>query len=150
MKTVEFMSRFDMIRKIKANDFPEKSLIVSLNDTFPERGEIKNLSLHYTHMTVATLGYVLKDDKSVQTEELQKLFRELGYNLPEVDHVFVHCFAGVSRSAAVAKFIKDKWGYENSRLDNYNQYNLDIYTQLCKLGGVETMKSYYEGLSDEN
>lgn len=150
MKTVEFMSRFDMIRKIKANDFPKKYLIVSINDTENEKGEIRNLIIRHTSRYATMNGYLIKDDSSLQIDSLRELFWDLDFSLPEVDHVFVHCFAGVSRSAAVAKFIRDKWGYENSRLDDYNQYNLDIYSQLCKLGGIETLNSYYEGLSDEN
>lgn len=47
---------------------------------------------------------------------------------PQVQGIFVHCYAGISRSAAVAKFIADT--YELPFPEKYASYNKLIYRRL--------------------
>jgi len=46
----------------------------------------------------------------------------------KLEGILVHCFAGISRSAAVAKWISDK--YDLSFPKDYDQYNKHVYQVL--------------------
>ncbi|BDR26585.1 hypothetical protein RVBP18_2400 [Pseudomonas phage sp. LC] len=64
-------------------------------------------------------------------------------------HLFVHCEAGISRSAAVAKFLCDKMGFihvpHNPSLFNFDGYNGHIYGVLCN---AKAGKLYYDDRAD--
>jgi predicted protein tyrosine phosphatase len=52
-----------------------------------------------------------------------------------VDGVLVHCWAGVSRSAGVAKWIAQQ--YDLPFLASYSLYNKHVYSLLCKIGDTQ-------------
>ena len=52
----------------------------------------------------------------------------------KVDKVFVHCLAGVSRSAGVAKFIAERYGLEFDH--GYGLYNPLVYDTLKEVEAV--------------
>jgi predicted protein tyrosine phosphatase len=63
--------------------------------------------------------------------------------LPEtVEHVIVHCHAGISRSGAVAKFVADKFQIPFN--EHYSAYNRLVYRTLRN---VQYGQLYDEGLS---
>lgn len=51
---------------------------------------------------------------------------------PEVEGIIVHCRAGISRSAAVAKWICGQYRIPFSR--RYDKWNKHVYELLCKAG----------------
>jgi hypothetical protein len=54
-----------------------------------------------------------------------------GLDVEKIDTVIVHCFAGISRSAAVAKFVADFFDIEIFNHD-YPLYNKRVYATLKK------------------
>lgn len=60
----------------------------------------------------------------------------------------VHCLMGVSRSGAVAKFINDYLGLDDSFMNDYNVYNRHVYNKLMSAAGL-SLASYYEELEKE-
>ena len=46
--------------------------------------------------------------------------------------IIVHCFAGISRSAGVAKFINDCFDLKLPRYEGLYVFNRDVYNQLRK------------------
>lgn len=50
-------------------------------------------------------------------------------------NICVHCWLGVSRSAAVAKFAQDYFGYQNLSLEGYTLYNRYVYSKLLQTLG---------------
>jgi predicted protein tyrosine phosphatase len=49
-----------------------------------------------------------------------------------VEEIFVHCLAGISRSSAIAKFIAEKYNINEflRRYENYDLYNKWVYRTL--------------------
>ena len=71
------------------------------------------------------------DDQVLFDEIMAKNVIEWLNSLPyDVDSVIVHCHAGVSRSAAVAKFICTYYNMNHHILDNYSLYNKHVYRVL--------------------
>lgn len=147
IKTVTFMSRADTKRKLAAKDFPPNSVAIGICDTEDELLELHDLMWNCWELDDFAV-VCLKDDNSDQERKLVQLLFDIDQMViwTKPEHVFINCFMGISRSAAVAKYINDKYGLNDKRLQNYTQYNIDIYEQLCKIGGVQTMKQYYEGM----
>lgn len=147
IKTVTFMSRADMKRKLSAKDFPPNSVAIGINDTETEREELMRMMWDCWELGDC-VALCLKDDNSNQEKQLDLLVFDIGQMIiwTKPEHIFINGFMGISRSAAVAKYINDKYGLNDKRLQNYTQYNIDIYEWLCKIGGVQTMKQYYEGM----
>ena len=55
-------------------------------------------------------------------------------NACECDGILVHCKAGISRSAAIAKWIAKKYHLPFNH--NYSQYNRHMYTTLCQVANT--------------
>ena len=50
---------------------------------------------------------------------------------PEIDHIIIHCWAGVSRSGAVAKFLCEYYQTSDFPKD-YDRFNIRVYEILKK------------------
>jgi predicted protein tyrosine phosphatase len=66
-------------------------------------------------------------------DDVKKIFDFLKKHEDEIDEVVVHCEAGISRSAAVSKFIAVIYGLEFP--ENYMLYNRNIFSTLMRLYG---------------
>lgn len=56
-------------------------------------------------------------------------------SLPDdVTDIWIHCFAGISRSGAVAVFLNEYLMLGDQFLSSYNNYNRHVYRVLCDEG----------------
>ena len=63
----------------------------------------------------------------------------------EITHVYVHCDAGVSRSAGIARFVADY--YKSDFPSNYSQYNKTVYRSLVEAHqDIDGIDESYEDL----
>lgn len=99
----------------------------------------------------------LEFEDTLYTEELNKPFtREHADQIIDFvkmckgEPIIVHCAMGMSRSAAVAKFVHDYYGYEFDMskpcFGTTQHHNKLVYETLLLANGVETLRSYYESL----
>lgn len=69
--------------------------------------------------------------KTISIHQVEMLVRWIEELQGEVDGVLVHCEAGISRSAAVAKFISDAYGADLKKA--HPLYNRGIYAKLIEV-----------------
>jgi predicted protein tyrosine phosphatase len=67
----------------------------------------------------------------------QAILAWLDRHAQHLDHCYCHCWAGVSRSAGVAKFIAQRYGLAFDPL--YRSYNRLVYRVLCRTAGLEPL-----------
>lgn len=130
MVSVKFCSRSEFVHEAMVESLPKEALLISISDTEKEQNEVSNILSTNGYSNVVTS--VFKDDEFSFTEKEAKPivdFVELAYKAG-TRHFVVHCFAGVSRSAAVAKFIHDYYGGDDMIMDSYTIYNKRVYRVL--------------------
>lgn len=126
---IEFVSK-----KIAENITPNKDwIIISINDPLSianlKEGWLDILPLTFNDINIKIDDYLVfnKDDAGKIIDFVEK-YKEEG------SVIIVHCYAGISRSAAVAKFIAEKYNLKFNH--NYFLYNKLVYTTLktCEHG----------------
>lgn len=144
-------SRFEFKKLVNIASDGAGIVFISISDTDTEVDEMVRLIEGRRDSLEYGCFLKFKDDKDSFTVDQAERIKELvdnsitlGYN-----KIAVHCWAGLSRSAAVAKWINDYLELDIPLYNNYTQHNLHVYQTLCSISGVETLKSYYEGLSNE-
>lgn len=145
MQKVEFISRYEMKRRVKHREDFTDVAIISISDTSTEYVEMRALLQEYNYNA---LCFNDTDDEtgmsSLQAEVLLKFIQE------NYDKKFiVHCFAGVSRSAAVAKFINEFYELGDWYLEDYKCYNKRVYNKLMAAAGL-SLAAYYEELEKKD
>lgn len=126
--------------------------VCSINDTIDEVSEMYDLSVNSTLERLPIFLIFPDNDTPVPNLDvaLVKNFVEDIKKENDIDNddinIIVHCFAGISRSAAVAKAIRTYFGIDN---DKYTLYNKVVFNSF---GGVlyDTMSVYYKNLENEN
>lgn len=139
MKEVVFLSRkefkkllksdIDNINFISVNDTHKETVDMNLfiNRRINKGKHLKGTFLQFDDISHDTSGFVMfNSDLAKRTLDFLSLAR---YN---DNPLVVHCFAGVSRSAAIAKFAHDYFNYINHVVDNYTLYNKVVYSTLVK------------------
>lgn len=79
------------------------------------------------------------------TEDIAKKIRDFVENLHQLDdaiHLVVHCHAGISRSAAVAKYVAERYALKFP--SSYAVYNRHVYSTLKGLAWREKYKGQLE------
>lgn len=118
------MSRWDFKRNIPK--LTDEHVVISFSDNSRERDDMYKAVGHKFH----SLFYVVKDDDNDFSIETAKQIKSFVDKFKDKTFV-VHCFAGISRSAAVARWIEL---YLNKklppRLQNYAPYNKHIFDTL--------------------
>jgi len=74
------------------------------------------------------IDFAQDDMRPISAEDATRLVQFVRKYADTVDGVLVHCLAGISRSAAVAKFIAEK--YQLPFPDAYASYNRLVYRTL--------------------
>lgn len=147
--TLTHMSRSDMKRMLRNNEVPENTLIISINDTDQEVREMTSLYWGTKISKLAMNTYIFKDDETSFTQGQAKCIYE-DIDPLRYSHFIIHCFAGISRSAAVAKWINDYLELDIEKYNKYTQHNKHVYDTLCAVSGVENINNYYRDMENED
>lgn len=126
MSNTAFMSRWDFKKKAVPVLNPELHAVISFNDNSREMEDIRAV----IPKGVPNFLCVAKDDESNFSPSLaREVIRFVKENSEK--YFVIHCFAGVSRSAAVARWIELHLGTQlPSNLQNYCLYNKHIFDTL--------------------
>jgi len=148
---VTFMGRFEFVHLIRTQNVDNCALI-SINDSTTENNEMKvHIELetnNRNHICLAFQDVDHHDGTGISNRQAKKLFDFIKEN--EGKDFIVHCFAGVSRSAAVAKFINDYYDVQDLVLENYKIYNKLVYSKLNGQCGQMSLEDYYRQLEEED
>jgi hypothetical protein len=147
---ITFVNRFafkEMLRNKNADFNPlisTKLAYVSISDTNHEQGEIESL---FTFTEIDPYSYITlsfpDNDDGIPSDEAQRLVDFIKKH-PDKDFI-VHCFMGISRSGAVAKFINEYYDMNDVILNTYTGYNKQVYNSLNAVIGKD-IASYYAEL----
>jgi len=145
-KKVEFMSRGDMKRFIRSREHLNDNMaIISINDTPYEYDEMLEL-LEGSNFTIAVFADS-DDNDGISPLQAKCLLSFIDENHDK--DFYVHCFMGVSRSGAVAKFINEYLDRGHMYLEDYNGYNRRVYNSLLAAAGM-SLAAYYEELERQD
>ena len=147
---ITFVNRFafkEMLHSKNADFNPlisTKLAYISISDTKREQGEIESL---FTFTEIDTYSYITlsfpDNDDGIPSDEAQRLVDFIKKH-PDKDFI-VHCFMGISRSGAVAKFINEYYDMNDVILNTYTGYNKQVYNSLNAVIGKD-IASYYAEL----
>lgn len=145
-KKVEFMSRGQMKRFIETREHLNDNVaIISINDTPYEYDEMLDL-LEGSNFSISMFQDT-DDNNGISPLQAKCLLSFIDKNHDK--DFYVHCFAGVSRSGAVAKFINEYHERGHMYLEDYNGYNRRVYNQLMAAAGM-SLAAYYEELERQD
>lgn len=152
---VKFVSRGDAKKYIEMGYFAERDCdFISISDTNSEAAEMKKLWLANKQESNAAifLRFQDLDDNSsgFDRKKAETITRFVEQSFRKKKNVIVHCFAGISRSGAVAKFINEYYGLGNEYLETYTGHNLWVFYTLLEVAGVPTLRQYYTDLEVRN
>lgn len=146
-KTVHFMSRRDFLKRVwRPSDV---RALISINNDSEELHQVaRHLGLPrpspkrmFVHLSIFP-----DDDRGMESRVALSMFDFIKNNQDK--NIYVHCEMGVSRSAAVAKFIQDQYGHVNPNLKGYSIYNKRVYRQLQAAAG-DSFESYKAHLIEQ-
>jgi predicted protein tyrosine phosphatase len=138
-KSVKYIGQFEAEEYARKLSVPE--IMISITD-------IKLADLQYwDECDLLRLEFIDVEviDKFCFTKEMANQiidFVNRFENKPNKDEIIVHCFAGVSRSAGVAKWIAEK--YDLDFKDEYNDYNKMVYNILKYEDSNKCQKEHLE------
>lgn len=129
------ISRAQAIKLLK-NDMLENTLLISISDTETEYKEIQQLfnSLNIKNNILVQLKFLdtieLDNYKDEYTEQI---FNSVEHAIKNNMDIIVHCWAGISRSGAIAKIISDYYGLKTYIYERYSIHNRQLYDKIDTL-----------------
>jgi len=146
---ITFVNRFafkEMLHSKNAESNPlisTKLAYVSISDTKREKREIEYLFIFteidpYSYITLSFPD----NEQGIPSDEAQRLVAFIKAH-PDKDFI-VHCFMGISRSGAVAKFINEYYDMNDVILNTYTGYNRQVYNSLNAVIGKDIAAYYAE------
>ena len=146
---ITFVNRFafkEMLRSKNAESNPlisTKLAYISISDTKREKREIEYLFIFteidpYSYITLSFPD----NEQGIPSDEAQRLVAFIKAH-PDKDFI-VHCFMGISRSGAVAKFINEYYDMNDVILNTYTGYNRQVYNSLNAVIGKDIAAYYAE------
>lgn len=145
---VAYMGRHEFVRTIKTyeENFDDRYAVISISDNETERLEIKTqVELHTNCNNGIFVAFADSDDTDcINNKQAKEIVQFIADN--EGKFFIVHCFAGVSRSAAVAKFINEYYDLGLVDLENYKIYNKKVKNRLDAFCHRMSMADYYAEL----
>lgn len=118
---IRIFSRANLLTYLLQHDIEEPFLILSIVTPLDRKPFFKN-----PHAIIVTEFFYDEENVMGMSEEHAKHFADaVKYNKDKVEHIFVHCDAGISRSAGVAaatmKYLNgDDWPIWNSYMYSPN------------------------------
>lgn len=97
---------------------------ISISDTVAEMEQMKSILPSHNSLFLVFDD----DDESMVAAQAQEI-REFVLARP-LDNFLVHCYMGISRSAAVAKWIAEQLNIEDPEMEAYKGYNRHVYALL--------------------
>lgn len=122
---VIYCARHDMLRN---PHLWKTRAIISISDTCAEVNQMVEMLDEYDVNRHCTQ---FADDDSMSETIAKFMISFIDHH--KDDNFVVHCFLGASRSAAVAKFIVDYLGLDDSDTANLKHYNKHVYNVLSSL-----------------
>jgi protein tyrosine/serine phosphatase len=152
---IKFIDRGTAKRYIEDGAFVLNDLdLISISDTWSEAQQMRELWLDNKIDTNAALflKFADIDDNSsgFTDKDAEHVVNFVQESFVKRKDVVVHCFAGISRSGAVAKFVNEYWGLGDEFLEAYAGHNRHIFYKLLEAAGVPTLRQYYSNLEDQN
>ena len=146
---VSFVSRADAMAMILNGQLEGKSLI-SISDTNKEKSYMSDLwSYNVDKGHAIFLNFPdVEDGSGLTNQKLEQIIRFSDKSVRANSDIVVHCFAGISRSGAVAKWINEYFLLGNQYLDDYVGHNKHIFYSLMEHSGVQTMRQFYKEQED--
>lgn len=132
---VSFISRNDCLLMMLDDHFLDNRCdLISISDTNKEKSLMKKYWLQRKSDENADLFLNFKDIEGVESRftdaKAGAIIRFVEETFKKKKDLVVHCFAGVSRSGAVAKWVNDHYMLMDSYLSEYRGYNVHVYCVL--------------------
>lgn len=138
-----FVARWEFKKMLTLGTMPKNTPLISISDT---KHEVKEIHQYFAfHGIDPELTFTANfPDNSVgisryDAERLVRFIKTHG----DTNYV-IHCYMGISRSAAVAKFINDYYNMSDSVLNTYLIYNKQVYNALNAVVGKDLASHYAE------
>lgn len=152
---VYFMSRSNMLDYVNNNLCLDNGVdIVSISDTHSEARTVSRqwraANVHPVNAAVfLKFADVEEPSQGMTTEQATRIVNFVDVTVRKKKVLVVHCFAGISRSGAVAKFVNDYYLLGDAYLNDYVGYNLHVYHTLMEAASGLTLRSHYKALKQE-
>lgn len=118
----------------------DNTAIISISNDEEEMNEMIDM------MDCTGLAFIcihFPDDVSVDIEwKMEQVFEFI--EMLKDRHFVIHCEMGISRSAAVAKFINSYLGLDIPRLNGYDLHNKNVYETLERVAGISLSQYFKE------
>lgn len=144
---INFLSRKEMKDALEKG-IPNKDqyAFISINDTSLE--ELEMNSLFSGNMIPYYVTTTFSDDDTGMSKSASGyLFRFIRENHHK--SFIIHCFDGISRSGAIAKFINEYYEAGNRYLEDYQGHDKKVYNQMLAEAGL-SLSAYYEELEEQD
>jgi protein tyrosine/serine phosphatase len=155
MKKVNFIDRRNAKKFLELENFEDGRIdFISISDTNKEKEAMRHLweNVKGDYSAAAFLNFAdveHADLAGFNDNKANQIVSFLSETYRKKKTLLVHCFAGISRSGAVAKYYNDFYGLNDYYLNNYVGHNRMVYNTLLEQSGVTTMRSYYTKLENK-
>lgn len=155
MKNVSFVSRHSFINMLYLGTIDcRRTACISISCTPEEQYEMHNhitktsglLNSEFLTDDILTLNF-LDNESGITDSDAQRITKFIEANKDK--DFLIHCFVGVSRSGAVAKFINEYLELDIQYLNDYTLYNTYVFNKLNAAVGRD-IGAYYAELERQD
>jgi protein tyrosine phosphatase len=148
------VSRAEAIKLVLSGYFEKNAVdFISISDTNSEKNQMRDMWVANKSAESAAIFLNFADissDQSGFTENKAKtIVSFVDESFRRKKDVIVHCFAGISRSGAVAKFVNEYFMLGDEYLESYAGHNHWVYYTLLEAANIPTLRSYYTNLEQQ-